>query len=192
MLHQSDSKSTTGMQPGSTFVVQRKPYFCRERILDTSRDSTSKCRLAVRGGSNEEKKDYALGMNLMRSQVLYWAAQGLRGIKFTSACPIVPPISSSLQCISAIVLQVSTFLDDVLQGYDCVHMQYLHYSFSHCPLATVLCSPRSCSIERLQLGSCRLCQVVMRCHQISSAFICLRAVHGDCAWKAAPPAQHPS
>ena len=132
-------------------LSKEKPYFCRERILDTSRDSTSKCRLALRGGSNEEKKDYALGMNLMRSQVLYWAAQGLRGIKFTSACPIVPPISSSLQCISAIVLQVSTFLDDVLQGYDCVHMQYLHYSFSHCPLATVLCSPRSCSIERLQL-----------------------------------------
>ncbi len=37
------------------------------------------------------------GISLMRSQVLYRAAQGLQGVKLVLACPIVPPIASSLQ-----------------------------------------------------------------------------------------------
>ncbi len=39
-------------------------------------------------------------VNLMRSQVLYRAAQKSRGIKVVLARPIVPPIASSLQRIS--------------------------------------------------------------------------------------------
>ena len=42
----------------------------------------------VCAGRKEKTTPY--GVNLMRSQVLYRAAQGLKGIKFTSARPSVP------------------------------------------------------------------------------------------------------
>jgi len=51
-----------------------------------------------------KEKTTPFGVNLMRSPVLYRAAQGLRGIEVVLARPIVPPIVSSLQHISAIVL----------------------------------------------------------------------------------------
>ena len=46
------------------------------------------------------EKTTPFGVKLMRSQVLYRAAQGLRGIKVVLARLIVPPVASSLQRIS--------------------------------------------------------------------------------------------
>jgi len=54
----------------------------------------------------QERKHYAFLRQFSVSQVLYWAAQGLRGINVVLARPIVSPIASSLQRASAIVLWV--------------------------------------------------------------------------------------
>ena len=51
-----------------------------------------------------KEKTTPFGGNLMRSQVLYRAAQGLKDVEVVRARPVVPPVSSSLQCISAVVL----------------------------------------------------------------------------------------
>ncbi len=51
-----------------------------------------------------KEKTTPFGVNLMRSQVLYRAAQGLKGNKVVLARPVVPLISSSLQRVSAIAL----------------------------------------------------------------------------------------
>ncbi len=53
-----------------------------------------------------KEKTTPFGVNLMRSPVLYRAAQGLKGIEVVSARPIVPPTASSLQRkIAATLLQ---------------------------------------------------------------------------------------
>jgi len=52
----------------------------------------------------EKEKTTPFGVNLMRSQVSYPAAQGLKDVEVVLARPVVPPVSSSLQCISAVVL----------------------------------------------------------------------------------------
>jgi len=54
--------------------------------------------------SSLQEKTTPFGINLMRSQVLYRAAQGLKDVEVVLARPVVPPVSSSLQCISAVVL----------------------------------------------------------------------------------------
>ena len=51
-----------------------------------------------------KEKPTPFGVNLMRSQVLYRAAQGLKDVEVVLARPVVPSVSSSLQCISAVVL----------------------------------------------------------------------------------------
>ncbi len=51
-----------------------------------------------------KEKTTPFGVNLMRSQVLHRAAQGLKDVEVVLARPVVPPVSSSLQCISAVVL----------------------------------------------------------------------------------------
>jgi len=51
-----------------------------------------------------KEKTTPFGVNLMRSQVLYRAAQGLKDVEVVLARPVVPPVSYSLQCISAVVL----------------------------------------------------------------------------------------
>ncbi len=51
-----------------------------------------------------KEKTTPFGVNLMRSQVLYRAAQGLKDVEVVLARPVVPPVTSSLQCISAVVL----------------------------------------------------------------------------------------
>jgi len=51
-----------------------------------------------------KEKTTPFGVNSMRSQVLYRAAQGLKDVEVVLARPVVPPVSSSLQCISAVVL----------------------------------------------------------------------------------------
>ncbi len=51
-----------------------------------------------------KEKTTPFGVNLMRSQVLYRAAQGLKDVEVVLARPVVPSVSSSLQCISAVVL----------------------------------------------------------------------------------------
>jgi len=54
--------------------------------------------------STRKENTTPFGVNLMRSQVLYRAAQGLKDVEVVLARPVVPPVSSSLQCISAVVL----------------------------------------------------------------------------------------
>ncbi len=51
-----------------------------------------------------KEKTTPFGVNLMTSQVLYRAAQGLKDVEVVLARPVVPPVASSLQCISAAVL----------------------------------------------------------------------------------------
>ena len=51
-----------------------------------------------------KEKTTPFGVNLMRSQILYPAAQGLKDVEVVLARPVAPPVSSSLQCISAVVL----------------------------------------------------------------------------------------
>ena len=53
---------------------------------------------------NYQEKTTPFGHNLMRSQVLYRAAQGLKDVEVVLARPVVPPVSYSLQRISAVVL----------------------------------------------------------------------------------------
>ena len=61
----------------------------------------SLCQLVDR---KEKEKTTPFGVSLMRSSVIYRAAEGLKGIKVVSACPIVPPVASRSQCIFATVL----------------------------------------------------------------------------------------
>ncbi len=67
-------------------------------------------RTSLAKGSRQEKKrkekTTPFGVNLMRSQVLYRAAQRLRGFFYilTLARPTVPPVASSLRRIPAIAL----------------------------------------------------------------------------------------
>ena len=79
-------------------IMQVPGYNSRERMCVEATFCSS------RHSVERKEKITPFGVNLMRSQVLYWAAQGLRGIKIVLARPIVPPIASSLQRISAAVL----------------------------------------------------------------------------------------
>ena len=70
----------------------------------------------------------------MRSQVLYRAVQGSRGVKFVLARPIVPPIASSLRRIFTIVTcLLSCALQFLRQGL------YKHLFLNRHRLWTVSC-----------------------------------------------------